>query len=181
MFPLLVVGTIFAFQFTASQTAKNLDQEKLLKEQKLALLQPVLREQRELRNRQQQLNELISIAQSVRENRIIWSAEVAAMLELLPARGGAPRPTIDFTSLNLRSIVPATVDENRYEGEAVVGEMKVSGNVVDSAVLAQYIRALESSQQFGVLFQTTTRVDEREDLELYQYQLTVGLLAGEVR
>lgn len=176
LFPVLVFGIAFVMQFLAFQTVTNLEREKQLREDQLALLQPFIRQQRELLARQQQLNELIAIANAVRENRIIWSSEIVSMLETLPPRGASSRPNIDFQSLNMQATTPDKTDPNRYEGEPVIAEMNVTGNVVDTEVLADFIIALERNDQFGVLFQSANRQD---DSSLYRYSLTIGALAGE--
>jgi len=175
VFPLLVVAVAFAFQFLAYQTEQNLQRDKMTREDQLALLQPFLREQRDLLNRQQQLNQLISVAKAVRENRIVWTGEIAGLLETLPPRGTGARPNIDFKSLNMTAVVPPRSDPARYEGRSVLAEMNVSGNVSSPEVLAQFIRALENSSSYGVAFQSASR---QGDVQLYSYNLTVGALGG---
>jgi hypothetical protein len=57
----------------------------------------------------------------------------------------------------------------------VLAEMNVSGNVSSPEVLAQFIRALENSNSYGVAFQSASR---QGDVQLYSYNLTVGALGG---
>jgi len=166
---------MFAFQFTAFLSQRNLTQEKQLRENQLALLQPALSEQQELQGRQRQLRDLITIAQDVRNNRILWSNEINAMLETLPPSGNADQPDIDFDTLNLQALTPPRVDENLYEGQEAIAELSISGTVIDTEVLAQFVRALEDSPNFGVAFQNASR---QEDSGFFQYSLTVGSLAG---
>ncbi len=175
LFPILVLAIAGGMQYFANATANNLQREKLAREDQLALLQPFLREQRDLISRQQQLNQLISVAQSVRQNNITWTSEIAGLLETLPV-GGGEVPVIDFQSLAMQSVVPPRSDPNRYEGRPVIAEMNVSGSVVDTEVLAQFIRALENSDSYGVLFQNAQRQGEDE---LFNYSLTVGAVEGD--
>ncbi len=175
--PLLVFGVAFTFQYLAWQTTQNLEREVQAREDQLVLLQPFLEEQQALQARQRQLNELIAVAEAVRENRIAWTGEIAALLETLPARGAGPRPTIDFRSLSMRSVVPPQQSPERYEGAPVVAEMSIGGNVEDLEVLASFVRNLETSADFGVLFQNASRQGDEEELDaLYGYSLTVGAL-----
>ncbi len=174
LFPILVIAVAGGMQYFANATVNNLQREKLAREDQLALLQPFLREQRDLISRQQQLNQLIAVAQSVRQNTIVWSSEISGLLETLPV-GSGETPVIDFTSLSMQSVVPPRADPNRYEGRPVIAEMNVSGSVVDSEVLAEFIRALESSDAYGVLFQNAQR---QGDDELFNYSLTVGAVEG---
>lgn len=171
-FPLLVLLVAGIMQYSAQTTANNLQREKLAREDQLALLQPFLREQRDLVARQQQLNQLIAVARAVRENTVVWTGEIAGLLETLPV-GGGTRPNIDFRSLSMQSVVPARSDPQRYEGKPVTAEMSVSGTVVSPEVLAEFIRALERNANFGVSFQNAQRDSEEG---LYQYSLTVGAL-----
>ena len=178
--PLIVFAIAFAFQYLAWQTTQNLEREVLAREDQLALLQPFIEEQQELQARQRQLNELIAIAQEVRENRILWTGEIAGLLETLPAQGEGPRPTIDFRTLAMRALVPPQQDPTRYEGAPVVAEMSIGGNVRDLETLADFVRNLENDGSYGVLFQNASRQAAEDDpLALYGYSLTVGAIGQE--
>lgn len=174
LFPILVIAVAGGMQYFANATVNNLQREKLAREDQLALLQPFLREQRDLISRQQQLNQLISVAREVRENNVIWTSEISGLLETLPA-GGGEVPVIDFSSLSMQSIVPPRSDPNRFEGRPVIAEMQVSGNVVDAEVLAEFVRALETANNYGVVFQNAQR---QGDSDLFNYSLTVGAVEG---
>ena len=177
--PVLVFAVVFTFQYLAWQTTQNLERDVQAREEQLALLQPFLQEQAELQARQRQLNELIAIAEEVRENRIAWTGEIAGLLETLPARGDGQRPSIDFRTLSMRSVVPPQSNPDRYEGASIVAEMSIGGTVRDLEVLASFVRNLEDSAGYGVLFQNASRQggeDERD--ALYGYSLTVGSLGN---
>lgn len=175
LFPLLVFGVAFTFQYLAWQTVDNLEREVVAREDQLALLQPFIEEQADLRARQTELNELISIASAVRENRIVWTGEIVGLLEHLPAQGG-DTPAIDFQNLNMRAVVPPQENEDRYEGQPIIAEMSIGGNVVNLEVLSTFVRALENSNDFGVLFQNANRQESEQVDSLYGYSLTVGAL-----
>jgi Tfp pilus assembly protein PilN len=177
--PLLVFGVVFTFQYLAWQTTQNLERDVQAREEQLALLQPFLQEQAELQARQRQLNELIAIAEEVRQNRIVWTGEIAGLLETLPARGDGERPAIDFRTLSMRSVVPPQSNPDRYEGASIVAEMSIGGTVRDLEVLAAFVRNLEDSAGYGVLFQNASRQGgEQEADALYGYSLTVGSLGN---
>lgn len=178
LFPLLVFGVAFVFQFLANQTAANLQRDVVARTDQLALLQPFLREQEQLRARQRELNNLIAVRDTVRENRMVWTGEIVALLETLPAQGSAPRPRIDFRSLNMRALGGAQSDEARYEGAPVVAEMTIAGNVMDLDTLAEFVHTLERSTDFGVSFQNAA---QQEDTDTYSYNLSVGAIAEDAR
>ena len=177
-FPLLVLGVLAGIQLLTNQTITNLEREVQIREDQLALLQPFLAEQRDLQQRQQALRQLISIAEEVRRGRVVWTAEIANLLELLPPRLDAATPSIDFRNLNMRSIYPPTSDPNRFEGASIVTEMSISGTVDGPETLARFVRSLEGAQDFGVLFQNASRDG---DTPMFTYSLTVGGFTGGVR
>ena len=172
LFPLVAFGVVFGLQYTANQTVRNLENDVQQLEDRLALLQPFLREQQELQRRQAELRELIRVAQEVRENRIDWTAAIVGMLETLPALSLGGERQIDFQSLNMTAIDPPSTDPQRYEGGTVVAEMSISGNVIDTEVLARFLRSLEGDARYGVAFQ---RADRQEAEGIYSYSLVVGM------
>lgn len=171
LFPVLAFGVVFALQYTANQTVRNLENDVQQLEDRLTLLQPYLDEQQELQRRQTELRELIEIANEVRRDRIDWTDAIVGMLETLPALG-ASTPQIDFDSLNMSALTPPQSDPARYEGGTVVAEMSVSGNVVDTEVLARFLEALEDSDTYGVAFQ---RANLQANEGIYAYNLVVGM------
>ena len=175
-FPVMVFAVAFVFQFFAYRTVQNLEQELVTKQDQLALLQPFIDEQEQLLARQRQLNELIAIAQAVRENRIVWTGEIAGLLELLPAATASGTPSIDFNSVSMRSLGGPQQAPDRYEGQPVVAELSINGQVVDVAVLADFVQALEDSSNYGVVFQNASR---QADTDNYTYSLTTGALADQ--
>ena len=173
VFPLLVLGVAFVLQMFAYQTAQNLQTEKQQRQDELALLQPYIQEQQALLQRQRDLNQLIAVERAVHQNRILWTGEISGLLETLPPRGTGTRPNIDFKSLSMNAVNPPKSDPNKYEGKSVVAELNVSGDVASPEVLAQFIRALEGSNAYGVSFQSAAR---QQQSDLFTYQLTVGAL-----
>ena len=175
LFPLLVVGVAAVLQVFAYQTQQNLQAEKQSRSDQLALLQPYIREQQSLLQRQRDLNQLIAVEKAVHQNRILWTGEISGLLETLPPRGNGARPNIDFKSLNMSAVDPPRSDPNQYEGKSIVAQLQVSGDVVDPEVLARFIHSLESSSKYGVVFHNASRQGNND---LYSYSLTVGALAG---
>jgi type IV pilus assembly protein PilN len=177
-FPLLVGGVVFGIQYLTNQTISNLERDVQLRQDQLALLQPFLDEQRALQTRQQELRQLISIAEEVRRGRVEWTAEIAALLEYLPGATAGGRPSLDFRSLSMRSVYPPTSSPERFEGAEIGAEFSVSGTTVGVDVLAQFVRNLENAPDFGVVFQNASR---QGDDEHFTYSVTVGSLLGSPR
>jgi type IV pilus assembly protein PilN len=175
-FPLLVGGVLFGIQYLTNQTVTNLERDVQLRQDQLALLQPFLAEQRQLQSRQQALRQLISIAEEVRRGRVVWTAEVSALLEYLPGQTVAGGPSLDFQSLNMRSIYPPVSSPDRFEGAAIGAEFAIAGTVTGVDVLAQFVRNLESARDFGVVFQNASRQSDESDL--FTYSVTAGSILG---
>lgn len=176
--PLVVVAVAGTLQYLAWQETRALEREVRAREDRVALLQPFIQEQQELQARQRELNDLLAVAEEVRRDRIVWTAEIAALLEHLPAQGDGARPAIDFRTLSMRALRPPQQNPDRYEGATVEAEMSVGGNVRDLATLAAFVRSLEDAEAFGVRFQNASRQGAQDDPDaLYGYTLTVGAVA----
>ncbi len=175
IFPLVVFSTLAVIQFTSSQTEANLQNEKLEKEARNQQLQVFIREQREVQNQLQQVRDLLAIAEQVKANQVSWVSQINALLETLPAQGDGLRPNIDFQSLSMEAVVPPRSDPARFEGQSIDAEMTISGNVVNMEVLANFVRALERSERFGVAFQSASR---DANSGTYSYSMTVGSKVG---
>lgn len=173
LFPLVVLGTLAFIQLSRNQTIANLEDEVVALEARREALQPFIEQQRALQARLQDLQALLAIRDQVQADRIFWTSEISGMLETLPAQGDAARPRIDFQSLSMQAVSPPQADPDRYEGRPIIAQMNVSGNVINTEVLSEFIRALETSERFGVDFQNAAR---QEDSGLYTYNLTVGAL-----
>ena len=175
VFPVLVLAVIGMLQFSVMQSEQQLTETKGEREVRLELLRPFVEEQNELQARQRELDELISIANAVREGRIVWSEQIFAMLETLPAQGGALDSRIAFDQLDMRALEPSAQDrlavDNTYEGVEVVAEMEIQGTAGSTEILADYIRQLQASPRFGVSFRDASR---ESDSDLYTFSLTVG-------
>ena len=177
-FPIVVGGVLFSMSYLTNQTIVNLERDVALRQDQLALLQPFLQEQRELQQRQQALRALIAVAEEVRRGQVIWTSEIAALLEYVPVATLDGAPVIDFRSLNVRSIYPPARDPARYEGATIVSEASISGTVRGPEVLATFVRNLENAPDFGVAFQNASR---QGDEEYFTYSVTVGGFSGAQR
>ncbi len=174
-FPVLVLAVIGTMQFSVLQTERQLTETKGEREVRLELLRPYVEEQNELQARQRELDELISIRNAVQEGRIVWSEQVFAMLETLPAQGGNLDSRIAFDNLDMRALEASArgrlAADNTYEGVDAVAELDIQGTAGSTEILADYIRQLQTSPRFGVSFRDASRDDEDD---LYTFSLTVG-------
>jgi type IV pilus assembly protein PilN len=175
VFPLLVLGALGVVQFIYMQTENNLKAEKVEKETKVAELQQYVNKQAEVQAQLEQVQILIGIRDQVQANTIQWTNEIARLMEYWPAPSPSGRPSISFNSLTMQATDAASSDPTRYEGKTTIAEMNVSGEVVSTEVLSQFIKTLEDSEDFGVSFQNASRTEETGN---YTYSLTIGAVGG---
>lgn len=177
-FPVVVLAIAGALQWSAERTYDNLVERRQQLEDERATLQQFINQQREVQARLRQLQEVIAIFEQVQTDRIAWTAELGAMLETLPTGTVDGLPAIDFASLSMEAVVPPRQDPLLYEGRPIVAEMSVSGTVANAEVLAQFVRSLEDSSQYGVAFQNAT-LDE--ETGTYRYDLDIGAIGRDER
>lgn len=175
VFPLLVLGTLGVLQFLQLQTENGKKKEVAGLEIKRDDLQQYVNKQNEVQAQLAEVNSLIAIRDQVQQGRILWSNELTAMLETLPAQGDSARPRIEMQSITMQAAETAS-DPSKYEGQAISAEMQLSGKVVSTEVLAEFMRALERSKDFSGQLQSFSR---EEDTGNYSYSLTIGALAGD--
>ena len=175
LFPLLVLGTLGVIQFLQIQTENGKKREIAELEVRRDELQQYVDKQAQVQAQLAEVQSLIAIRDQVQQGRILWSNELTAMLETLPAQGDAPRPRIEMQTISMQAAETSS-DPSKYEGQAISAEMQVSGKVLDTKALAEFMRALENSEDFGVQLQSFSR---EEDSGTYSYSLTIGALAGE--
>lgn len=174
-FPVLVLAVAAGLQLSAERTVANLADQQQQLEDRLVLLQDAVREQRQLQQRLAGLAELIAVRDAVRENRIVWSGEIVSLLEHLPTGEEGGRPILDFAAMNMQALGAPTADPSRYEGRPAVAQITVNGTVANTEVLAEFVDALEASDDFGVAFDSASM---NQDSRTYAYSVTIGALEG---
>jgi Tfp pilus assembly protein PilN len=176
--PLMILTGAALMQLQAQETERQLEGDRALRQLRLDSLREDLAVQHDLQERQRQLNELMAIAASLRDRRIIWSDEFYAMLETLPGPDTQGQPRLAFSSLVMQPLSQsereARVSDSSYDGAEPLAEMSIQGVAVSTQVLSDYIAALQNSPSFGVAFNSTSR---QEDSSMYDFTMTIGALA----
>lgn len=175
--PILVLGSIFTLQVLTNLQERSLKLQKNELELTRREMQRHLDEFNNLKARRADLEELLAIRDSVKDDYIVWSDEIALMIETLPAPT-AEAPRISFDDLNIRALDARERDrlteEQTYEGLDAGAEMEISGTALDSEALANYLRRLQDSPIFGVSFKDATLDEETGS---YQFDISVGAIA----
>ena len=175
LFPLLVFGVITALQFSVNQTANNKQNEVEQLQVRRDQLQEFVQKQRDLQAELQTLQVFESLSSQVKADQILWTNELSGMLETLPAQGDAVRPRISFDTIDMQAVSPPSANPERFDGQTVDAEMNVNGEVVSTEVLSEFIRSLETSQQYDVDFQSASL---NEETGFYAYSMTIASLTG---
>lgn len=177
LLPILVLGSLFTLQVLTNLQELRLKQEKNQLELTRREMQQHLDEFNQLKARKANLEELLEIRDGVKDDYIVWSDEIALMLETLPAPNGQV-PSIAFNELNIRALDARERDtllaDQTYEGLDAGAEMTISGRAIDSQALATYLRRLQDSSIFGVDFKDA-RLDE--ETGSYDFEVAVGAIA----
>lgn len=177
LLPILVLGSIFSMQVLTNLQERSLKQEKNELELTRREMQKHLDEFNFLNSRKSDLEELMAIRDSVKDDYILWSDEISLMIETLPAPTGE-LPRIAFNDLNIRALEPRERDrlmqDQTYEGLDAGAEMEISGTALDSQALSNYLRRLQESPIFGVAFKDASLDEETGS---YTFDLSVGAIA----
>ncbi len=177
LLPILVLGSIFSLQVITNLQERSLKEEKNELELIRREMQKHLDEFNALKSRKTDLQELLAIRDSVKDDYIIWSDEISLMLETLPVPTGQV-PSIAFDKLNIRALDARERDrlmtDQTYEGLDAGAEMEISGIALDSNALANYLRRLQDSPIFGVAFNDASLDPETGS---YRFDLSVGAIA----
>lgn len=175
--PILVLGSIFTLQVFTNLKERSLKIEKNERELTRREMQKHLDEFNTLTSRKSDLQELLAIRDAVKDDYIVWSDEIALMIETLPAPT-ASAPRIAFDDLNIRALDARErerlVADQTYEGLDAGAEMTVTGTALDSEALANYLRRLQDSPIFGVAFEDASLDEETGS---YRFDIKVGAIA----
>ncbi len=174
LFPLLVFGVIGVLQFSVSQTERNKQNEVEQLQVQRDQLQEFVLKQRELQAELANLTVFESLRSQVKDNQILWTQQISSMLETLPAATSSGRPSVSFSSISMQSSPPSSSPE-RFEGATTNAEISLNGEVVDAAILSEFIRTLENSSLFGVDFQSASLSEETGH---YSFNMTLGAIAS---
>lgn len=175
--PLITLVVIAAIQIAANNRERSLISTRDGLELDLVRLQPFVDEQQALQARQQSLNELIAVDQSVREGQVVWSSELFSLLETLPPQGNTLEPSIVFDSLSIAK------DEQDFTNFTANLVADISGRARDSTSLLTYLRILETTDVYDFEFGGATQepnqqetVTEIDPLAPFNFTLTIGTI-----
>lgn len=167
LLPILVFLIIGGLQVVAQLQLSSLERERANKQATYDELRQYITERDGLLAKQRDLQAIIDIRDQVRNGQIIWSNEMAEMIETIP-------PPIDgemqvsIIGLGMEALPEGSTD---YEDISAAAQMQVSGVARDADTLARYIRSLENAPEFGVIFQNASRDAE---LDVYNFDISVG-------
>ncbi len=175
--PLITLVVIAVIQIAANNNERALENTRDGLEIDIARLQPFIEEQLELQARQEALNELIAVDQSVRQGRVIWSRELFSLLETLPPSVNTLEPGVVFDNLSM------TKQEEEFDAFTANMVAQLSGRARNSDALLTYLRILESTDVYDFEFQGATQeasqqiaADQIDPNAPFSFDLTVGTI-----
>lgn len=174
--PILVFLVIGGLQVVAHLQLGSLERERAHKQATYDELRQYIQERDALLIKQRDLQAIIAIRDEVRSGQIIWSKEMAEMIETIPAPIDGEMQ-VSITTLGMFAIEGDPSDAAIYEGISADAYMGVVGVARDANTLAQYIRSLEESAKLAVVFESAVRDDA---LDTYNFTMNVGVEVEDV-
>ncbi len=174
IFPLLVLAIIASMYVGATTQINQLTGERSQLQAEVAILQPYIKKQRELKQRKAELEQIIQVDQEVKANFVAWSDKIAAFINQIPRRGG--RFEVFLRSINTTLIPPDArarmVDQGLYDRKPVSVEFTIRGEAKNEAALIRFVKAFEDSPNFGINFKHSSLAEDGT----YTFDATVGII-----
>lgn len=109
---------------------------------------------------QRELEQVTTIAQTLRDQKTYWSNDLAAFSAQIPANSG-----VGLTSMTVTSVAPATpaaptpapapasaAGNTAYDGKAVRRQITLQGQATSEQAVINFLNTFENSPNFGVQF-----------------------------
>lgn len=141
----------------------------------IAALQPAKTEYDQLRAEKAELEQVTTVARTLRDRKSYWSNDLAAFTAQLPAGGN-----VALDSLDMHQAAAQTPDmqQSGVEGGSVSREITLTGTASTAQAVVDLLNAFESNPNFGIVFQGMQRKDPESESSPYTFSASVGV-AGE--
>ncbi|WP_261663581.1 fimbrial assembly protein [Deinococcus sp. Marseille-Q6407] len=142
----------------------------------IAALQPDKTEFDKLRSEKTELEQVTSVARTLREGKSYWSNDLAAFTAQMPAGG-----SVALNSLDMHPAAQQTPDmqQSGVEGGSVSREFLIGGTARTAQAVVDLLNGFESNPKFGIVFQGMQRKEAENKASPYTFSASVGV-AGAV-
>ena len=179
IFPLVVLAIIMMMYVGALTQIGRLTNQRSQLQAEVAVLQPYITKQRELKRRKAELEKIIEVDREVKAKFVAWSDKIAAFINQIPRRGG--RFEVFLRSINTTLVPPESrtrmADEGLYDRKPVAVEFTVQGEARNEGALIRFIKAFEDSPNFGINFKHSSRSEDGS----YTFTTNIGITEQNAR
>lgn len=168
-FGVAVVGVLSFFHLTTLNQLRILETQRSELQTEVNLLQDEIRQDRELRVQQAELQRVLAVESQLASRFVAWSEDIATFLNQIPRDNG--RLVVSLNRIDTR----LSQDPNNalVFGKPVAVEFTLQGQTRNQSSLIRFVNAFEASPRFGINFQ---RADRDQNTGNYTFTAVVGLV-----
>jgi type IV pilus assembly protein PilN len=175
LLPVAAVTMLSLWLATASQ-AGGLQREIDAVQGNIDTLTPAKQERDRLAARQQELEQVTTVAQALRDQKTYWSNDLASFSTQL-----ASAPGVSVSSLTMRTLDAGALATSQgagiYTGKNVRRELDLSGAASSQQAVINFLNTYENDPDFGVNFKSLQRDPQSGN---YTFAATVGVVGPAV-
>ena len=169
---LLSLGTIAGLELYYASQVSSLQTELDRLNGEIAALQPAKNEFDKLQAEKTELEQVTSVARTLRGTKSYWSNDLANFTAQLPPSGN-----VALTALTMQAPAQQSPDMQRsgVEGGNISREFTLTGTASTAQAVVDVLNAYESSPKFGTVFQGMQRTDPQDPASPYTFSASVGV------
>ncbi len=176
--PVIALAIMTGLQLSANAERDRLVQDRDLKQQQEAQLQPYIQAQGRLTAQQKELEGITGIKAQLELERISWANAINQFVSRIPRRNNGTA-LIALLNMNLKRINASggAPQPGRFDGKIVNTEIVVQGEAETSNDIEAFVRAYETSPAFGIELGNYNRNEDNQTGGVkYPFTATVGLV-----
>jgi type IV pilus assembly protein PilN len=176
--PVVALAIITGLQLGANAERDRLVSDRDLKQQQQLQLQPYIQAQGRLTAQQKELEGITGIKAQLERERISWANAINQFVGRIPRRNNGAA-LISLLNMNLKRVDANAnaAQTGRFDGKIVNTEIVVQGEAETSNDIEAFVRAYETSPNFGIELSNYTRnEDNQSGATKYPFSATVGLV-----
>jgi type IV pilus assembly protein PilN len=177
--PVAVLAVITGLQLSANAERDRLISERDLLQTQLAQLKPFVDAQARLTAQQKELEGITGIKAQLERERVSWSQAIRQFVGRIPrSTSNSSLLAASLKSMGLQRAASATADPNKYDGKVVNTEITISAEATSVNDIETFIRAFETSPNFGIQFSGYSRAQDNTNVNntRYSFNGVVGMV-----
>lgn len=164
--------TMLSLWIATSSQAGGLQREIDALQGNIDALAPAKQERDRLAARQRELEQVTTVAQTLRDQKTYWSNDLAAFSTQLSAAPGVALSSITMRTLDAGALATSQ-QSGIYTGKNVRRELDLAGAASSQQAVINFLNTYENDPDFGVNFKSLQRDAQSGD---YAFAATVGVV-----